>query len=309
MDKELIFNNIKGYIDSGYYNNLYFELSEYVEDIRELEDISAKLFNAIVIACQLFDDRERQESFINLFSRGLDSFYLEHVLSDFNITEEEAKERLMYGYGMHFTTPNICNLIKQEGVLKKFGNNGLITEEENEIINKARDMQIANDPTAEEQMRYLYKGFGLGVSSYSSQTNGFWMHRTPESLTFLFGNISERNKEKSMQFVANNISALDEESKRITFDTMSKIYDRLIGEEQTIGCILIDRDLFEYEVDYYYGSGEPVAKERRPYRNSLCSLEDNDNKITNDLDASKLKYLVLPTIKQLEMIRNNNKQY
>ena len=112
-----------------------------------------------------------------------------------------------------------------------------------------------------------------------------------------------------MQFVANNISALDEESKRITFDTMSKIYDRLIGEEQTIGCILIDRDLFEYEVDYYYGSGEPVAKERRPYRNSLCSIEDNDNKITNDLDASKLKYLVLPTIKQLEMIRNNNKQY
>lgn len=307
MDKELVYNNIKGYIDSGYYSELYYVLSSGVDNINELEDISARVFNSIVIACQLFDDKERQVKFIDRFSRGIDSLYLNFCLSSFNITEEEARDRLMHGYGLHFTTPNICNIIYNDGVLKCYGNNALVSEEENKIIDNARSMQINNDPTAEKEMRYLFKGFGLGVSSYSSQTNGFWMHRTPESLSFLFGNISERDKESSMEHVINCISALDDDTKKITFDTMSNIYDRLIGEEQTIGCILIDRDLFEYEVDYYYDTGVPAPKERRPYSVSFDSLDENDCKISNDIDASKLKFLVLPTIKELEMQRSNNK--
>ena len=155
-----------------------------------------------------------------------------------------------------------------------------------------------------ERLNYLFRGFGTGVSSYGSMTNGFWMYHTPESLSFLFGNISNRNKEESMKCVSNCISALNPIDKQKTFKAMSDIYDRLIGDEQEVGCILIDRDSFTYEVDYYYHTNPPTQVERRPYSNGFESLLSNDCKITDDIDIKNLKFLTIPTIKELERQKN-----
>lgn len=168
------------------------------------------------------------------------------------------------------------------------------------IIEQASKEQRENNPKAEETLNYLFKGWGTGVSSYGSLTNGFWMYHTPESLSFLFGNISNRNKEEAMKHIYDNISALSEDNKKKTFNIMSNIYDRLIGDEQEVGCILIDRDAFKYEVDYYYDTGYPIAVERRPYSENLDDLMSNDCKISNNIDVSNLKFLRITTVIELE---------
>ena len=126
------------------------------------------------------------------------------------------------------------------------------------------------------------------------------MYHTPESLSFLFGNISERNKEKAMMYIAKVTSALEEENKKVIFKMMSNIYDRLIGTEQAVGCILIDRDAFKYEIDYYYNTVPPTPVERRPFSRNFNDLVSNDNKINTDIDISYLKFLKIPTILELE---------
>lgn len=184
----------------------------------------------------------------------------------------------------------------------------MFTENEDLIIENASKEQRANDPSAAEKMNYLFKGWGTGVSSYGSMTNRFWMYHTPESLSFLFGNISRRNKAEAMMCVSEKISALSEENKKTVFNTMSNIYDRLVGEEQEVGCVLIDRDAFEYEVDYYYNTGKPVAVERRPYSNGFNSLMSSDDKISNDIDMQYLKFLSIPTVLRLEKLKQEKIQ-
>ena len=314
MNKEIVVNNINDLLNNGFFLDKYIELTEnivlperenpnYDRISKRLEEIAANLFNAILIGCQLFDDRERQVMFIDMFNSNMDSELLTMMLSSFNISEEEAMERLKHGFAVHFTTTNICNEIIKTGKLVGSRKNAMFTEEEDQIISRATQEQKANDPTSEETMNYLFRGFGTGVSSYGSRTNGFWMYHTPESLSFLFGDVSRRNKEESMSYVAKKISALSEENKKETFETMSNIFDRLIGEEQSVGCILIDRDAIKYEVDYYYSTGEPVAVERRPYSNGLYDLDSNDNIIENDIPLSGLAFLKIPTILELEKMK------
>ena len=307
MDKEKVYKNIYIMINGGLFLEKYMELTENIdlneyseEKIEYLENKAANIFNAILIGCQLFDDNERILKFINMFSSHIEPQFLERFLPSLNITEEEALERLKHGFGVHFTTVKICDEIKKRGWLIGYGKNAMFTDEEDMIINQASKEQRENDPESKERLNYLFRGFGTGVSSYGSLTNGFWMYHTPESLSFLFGNISRRNKKKSMECVSKNISALSEKNKEIVFNVMSNIYDRLIGEEQEIGCILIDRDAFEYEIDYYYNTGEPVAVERRPYSKDLNDLMSNDSKINTDINVSGLKFLKIPTIIELE---------
>lgn len=340
MNKELVYSNIFNLINNGFFLEKYIELTTKVydddilmndldldgifdeigeqvdevsklendgnamEDVKHLEDIAAGVFNAIIIGCQLFEDQERIKKFVNMFSSFLDPYYLEQCLPEFGISKEEAINRLNHGFVVHFTTPKIGEAIQKMGRLVGSGKNAMFSQEEDKIINYAAAEQKKNNPTAEETLTYLFKGWGTGVSSYGSTTNGFWMYHTPESLTFLFGDISKRDKDRAMRFVLERISSLDENDKKIVFETMSNIYDRLIGDEQNTCCILIDRDAFKYEVDYYYETGKPVAVERRPFSTSFDALNSNDSLINGDIDANYLKFLKIPTIKELERQKN-----
>ena len=308
MDKDKVYENICDLINGDFFLNKYTELTEHISldssnnesTKKHLENVAANIFNAILIGCQLFDDKERITEFVDMFSNSIIPDFLERVLPGFGIDVDVALERLKHGFGIHFTTLRICQEIEEKGVLVGYGKNAMFTEEEDKIIEQASLIQKKNDSTAEEKLNYLYKGWGAGVSSYGSLTNGFWMYHTPESLSFLFGNISNRNKEEAMEHVARCISALDDDRKEKTFDVMSNLYDRLIGEEQEVGCVLIDRDSLKYDIDYYYSSGEAVPVERRPYSKGFNDLTLNDCKITNDIDARNLRFLRVPTVIELE---------
>lgn len=132
MNKEKVYRNIFEMINNGLFFEKYVELTcdisldglsgeAYEQTIDRLEDISAKIFNAILIGCQLFDDRERIIKFVNMFSSYLNSDCLMIFLPNFGITEEEALERLKHGFGVHFTTVRICNEIKKKGCLFGYG--------------------------------------------------------------------------------------------------------------------------------------------------------------------------------------------
>ena len=325
MNKEIVYNNIINLINNGFFLDKYIELTdEYTNtnsitsnnidttiDSKFLEDKAADIFNAIIVGCQLFDDIEIIKEFVDMFSNYLDPYYLENCLSSFNISKEDAISRLNHGFAVHFTTPKIGEIIQNTGMLFGYGKNAMFSSEEDNIIKYAENEQKKNNPTAEETLNYLFRGWGTGVSSYGSTTNGFWMYHTPESLTFLFGDISKRDKNTAMNYVNERISSLDDKDKKIVLDTMSNIYDRLIGDEQSTCCILIDRDAFKYEVDYYYNTGTPVAVERRPFSTNFNALFSNDSLINEDIDVKYLKFLKIPTIKELEkqkkdqMINNN----
>ena len=340
LNKELVYENIFDLINNGFFLDKYIELTtkstednaivsdldfsdifdettetfddtsiindnvDTMQDNKHLENIAAGIFNAIIIGCQLFDDKERIKKFVDMFSDYLDSYSLERHLPEFGITNEEAINRLKHGFAVHFTTPKIGEMIQKTGMLVASGKNAMFSQEEDKIIKFAEVEQKKNNPTAEETLNYLFRGWGTGVSSYGSTTNGFWMYHTPESLTFLFGDISKRDKNVAMNFVLEKISSLAEEDKKIVFNTMSNIYDRLIGDEQNTCCVLIDRDAFKYEIDYYYGTGKPVGVERRPYSTSFNSLNSNDSLINEDIDLKHLKFLKIPTIIELERQKN-----
>ena len=315
LSKEEIYQNIFEMINNGFFLNKYIELtSDYNLDgldavkresvIKELEEISANIFNAILIACQLFHDEERRNAFANFFSNGIDITTLSIFLPRmFNMSEEEACEKLKNGFGVHFTTCKICEEINKSNGLVGYGKNAMFTKEEDELIKEAERLQIQNNPEDMNKLNYLFRGWGTGVSSYSSITNGFWMYHTPESLSFLFGNISSRNKERAMQNVLRRTSNLDKETQVRVLQTMSNIWDRLIGNEQEVGCILIDRDAFEYEKDTYYNNGRAEVRERRPYSKGLNSINDNDCKINKNIDLQHMKFLKLPTIIKLEALK------
>lgn len=307
MNKEIVYSNISNMINNGLFLDKYIELTkDYSFDINDdksieyLEHVAADIFNAILIGCQLFDDEDRIKEFVNKNVSFLDSSWLEMTIENYGITREEALERLKHGFGVHFTTTNICEEIKKTGYLAGYGTNTMFTSEEDKIITDAANEQKANDPEAMEKLNYLFRGWGTGVSSFGSMTNHFWMYHTPESLSFLFGNISMRDKDRAMKYVESCITALSDENKKLTLDTMSKIYDRLIGDKQEVGCILIDRDAFKYEVDYYYRNGEAIPVERRPYSNGFSSLMNSDSQINGSIDVSNLKFLKIPTVLELE---------
>lgn len=326
MNKELVYENIYNLINNGFFIDKYIELTTACNDlldgieldfpilsdsdtpqeekeeerIKRLEDVSARIFNAIIIGCQLFDDEERIKKFVDTFSYGIEVMYMERILPEFGISKEEALDRLNHGFVVHFTTPRIANEIKKTGRLVRAGKNAMFTEEEDKIIYYAEQEQKKNNPEAEQTLNYLYRGWGTGVSSYGSITNQFWMYHTPESLSFLFGNISNRNKEESMKFVSEKVSHLENEDKKLVIQTMSNIYDRLIGEEQNVSCILIDRDSFEYEIDYYYNTGEAVPVERRPFNNGLSGLSNTNSLIKNDIEVNNLRFLEIPTVLEFE---------
>ena len=126
LNKELVYENIFDLINNGYFLDKYIELTtesfdddiivsdldlsdifdetnesvdddpiindniDTTQDSKYLEDKTAKIFNAIIIGCQLFDDKERIKKFVDMFSRHLDPYYLEQHLPEFDISKEDA---------------------------------------------------------------------------------------------------------------------------------------------------------------------------------------------------------------------------
>ena len=116
----------------------------------------------------------------------------------------------------------------------------------------------------------------------------------------LFGCFPERNKEKSMKFVLEKISTLNEFEKKEVYSVMSNIYDRIIGEEQYVGCVLIDRDAFDYEIVWSHHLGKSIGIEQRPFNENFNAIMSNDCAINKDIDISYLKFLKIPTVLELE---------
>lgn len=97
MDKKLVYKNMFNLIHNGYFVDKYIEVTtdgddffddldiildeleeQYdtiqttiteakTDDVEDLESISAGIFNAIIIGCQLFDDEERIKKFVDMF--------------------------------------------------------------------------------------------------------------------------------------------------------------------------------------------------------------------------------------------------
>ena len=87
-------------------------------------------------------------------------------LEDFGLTEQEACNRLIHGFGVHFTTPKICDEIIKCKKLVGFGKNAMFTEEENMIIDAAAKEQIEKDPSSKDSLNYLFKS-GSRIRSLS----------------------------------------------------------------------------------------------------------------------------------------------
>lgn len=313
MNKDIIYNNIVQIFNDYFFAKYVQMTNDFVYDDsyetrKNFETIIANIFNAILIGCQIFDDRDSIIKFVDEFSlSNISVDYLKRYLEKNGVTELEACNRLKHGFGVHFTTVRICNEIIKSKFLMAYGNNQMITKEEEEIINRASIIQKQNVSNPLENLNYLWKGWGFGTTSYGSMTNYFWMYHTPEFLSFLLGPIEYRDKEMSMQFVLEKISTLSPNDKKVVLNTLSNIYDRLVGDEQSTACILIDRDVFEYEVFYNYQNKEPEKIEDRPYNHGLNSLYSNDCKIKNDISVENLRFLKIPTVKELERMKKEVK--
>ena len=291
--------------------------TKYATEDLDKEKLSALIFNSVLIACQLLGDEESIkgliEDFIEKNIRSYDgylSFYnnpdlfLMEMLSKYSdISYNEVLERLRHGYAVHFTTPKIMEIIKEKEVLSS--SNQMFTKEVEELIEEAKKNQYSNTG---DVLKCLSTGFGFGQGiSMSSQTNGYWMNHTPESLSFLFGgHVYTRDKEAAILHVLEATSSLDFEFQKKILIELNKIWDRLIGEDKNLGAILIDRDGIEYEKVTHWNYDPPKIEEIRPYRYDLNDIISNENsKVYNDINIEYLAFLKVPSIVMLEEYRMN----
>lgn len=304
VDKKNVVNNIKTLLGDFFYE-MY---AQYKTDGVDGEKLSARIFNAILISCQILDDLDSARDFASeLIEKNREdtiSFYnnpdfvLPRLVSKYSdISPEEIKERLKHGFAVHFTTPNIAKKIENSGVLSS--NNRLFPREIEELIYKAGKIQssLGNPQSG------LSLGFGVGRGiSVSSQTCGFWMYHTPESLAFLFGGFaSKRDKEGAIEYVNKGMSTLDDDLRSRILIELSKIWDDLIGEDKNVAAVLVDRDGIEYEIVTHWNNVPPLVEELRPFRLSLMDIiSSEDSRITNDISTDHLAFLTVPSIEMLD---------
>lgn len=318
MNKEIIKNNIKELASGNFFYETY---CQFANENENNEVVSAHIFNAILISCQLVEDIEIAKKVIidllrteNYSTDGVFYFFnnperiLSIIISKYTkISDEEILERLKHGYAVHFTTPNIMNIIKEQGVFKC--TNKMFSKSDEQLIELAQNIQLSNKPDSYSTGKILSKGFGFGEGiSISSQTVAFWMNHTPESLSFLFGgNVYTRNKIKAFEFVREAIDTLDENLKQQILETLNTIWDRLIGDNLSLGAILVDRDGIEYEKVTYWSYNPPRVEEIRPYKDDLNDLISTENdRIHQDIDVKYLDFIEVPSISMLEEYRLNN---
>lgn len=321
MNKEVVKNNIKELTSSNFFYETY---CKYAEDIENKEDVSAKVFNSILISCQLIENIEDAKSLgidlietENYENNGIFTFFgnpdriLPLLVSKYTKdTEEELLERLKHGFAVHFTTLNIIELIKEDGVFSS--KNKMFSKEDEKLIYNAETIQLANKPDSYNTGKILHKGFGFGDGiSMSSQTNAYWMNHTPESLSFLFGGcVYTRDKVKAFEHVKESIDTLNPDLQQQIIDRLNNIWDRLIGDNRSIGAILVDRDGLEYETATYWSYEPPKVEEIRPYNNGSFNdlISTENDRVRQDIGIEHLTFLEIPSISMLEEYRLNNKK-
>ena len=340
MNKQIIKNNIKELVSGNFFYDTYCKYSDNNEN---KEVVSALIFNAIMISCQLIENIDNAKALVldllenNIYSSDgvyycSEEWLLSLVSKYTSETYEQLLDRLKHGYAVHFTTPNIMNIIKEEGVFSC--TNKMFSKSDEELIQKAQNIQLSNKPNAYNTGEFLSKGFGFGQGiSMSAQTVAYWMNHTRESLSFLFGgNVYTRDKIKAFEFVKNAIDTLDENLKQQVIITLNNIWDRLIGDTLSLGAILIDRDsinnkynwnmyrkikngesvstedIIEYEKVTYWSYNPPKVEEIRPYNYSFDDLMITENdRVKQDISIEYLEFIEVPSITMLEEYKQNNK--
>lgn len=325
MNKEVMYNNMKKLIESEYYYNLYNRLVYEDDSLTEKENISAQIFNTIIIVCQLICDIDSIKKVVeellssyNYTSNGMlqsEPMYIYtylNILSKYDDAykingEEVLKSRLNQGCAIHFTTLKIIEKIKEKGSMVAF--DSMFNKDiENKIL-LAGEEQRKNNPETIETGCYLHQGFGFSKGiSMGAQTVGYWMNHTPESLSFLFGgNVFLRDKNGAMEHVRQATSSLDDDKKNEMYVLLSNIWDEYVGSDKQLGCILIDRDALEYETVTYWNEEPPRVVERRPYDYGIEYLAyAEETRYKKDIDIKGLNFLSVPSIMLLEEYRINN---
>lgn len=332
IDSKIRNKNIKHIIEStDFFQSMYNNMRDYVEKGRSKENIeeeklellenregtSAAIFNTIMLTAQLVDDEKDVINIAKIFLdkyKGINNTMPEIIFTDLvctiekhfhkKISKEEVIQALYHGCAVHFTTASLAKKIKKEG-MKAYGN--AITKEEIEILKDAQRKQIEKCSEKEKiLLKYLFFGWehGKGISM-SSQTDGFWMNRTPESLGFLLGvvDFSNDNYEIMKEHIQSVTSHLTEEEREKVIEICNTIWERVVGDDERRSAILINRDDLQYELDLSYTP--PQEKNRLYTNNSLVAIQSMENpRYCKDIPNEALDVVFVPSIKILEKKRN-----
>lgn len=269
IDKNIIANNIKTLVESNFYYDEYCKLInkkfgglENINNSDDMENISAMVFNTILLVCQLTANLANasklateilhnncfyEEGIINT-EIELHDFYAD-ILSKYdpyyqNDALYKINHRIKHGFAIHFTTPKIAEKIKANGSF--LSTNKMFSRSlENKIIK-------INKYFNSIKKYNMLNGFGFSKGiSMGAQTIGFYKERTPESLYMLFGGQTcTRNKQKAMSFIENILKEAPEELRQDTYHELERVWDDLIGNIPIQTAILIDRDKLEYSDEY-----------------------------------------------------------
>lgn len=308
IDKSIISKNIKILVESEFYCNEYCKLInkqfrglENISNPEFMENASAKVFNAILFACQATDDLQVALKFASeilnnncfyeegLINSELSDFYADTLSKNDPYYKTDSiyklNHRLKHGFAVHFTTPNIADKIQKNGVFSST-NKMFSPELENKIIK-------INEYFNSLKNYHMLSGFGFSKGiSMGAQTVGFYKERTPESLYMLFGGQTcTRNKQKAMDYIEKVLEEVPKELRQDVYHELDRVWDELIGNSPMQTAILIDRD----QLVYSYG-------EKRPYENisynflSMDLINIEESRYNKDISSDALHFISVPML-------------
>lgn len=319
MNKEIIANNIRLLTESKYYYDVYSRLVNDNDSQDYKEEVSAQIFNTILFVSQLVSNVETiKEIVIDILKMPVydtggillsDRLYADiylNIIKKYDISYndngyEKMLDKLKHGVAIHFTTSKIIENIKNDGIL--YAHNSMFDKDVEMKILYASDYQRTHSQNDGNMFNYLSQGFGFSKGiSMGAQTVAYWMNHTPESLSFLFGGyVYTRDKEGAMKHVCNCVSLLPPDEKVEIIKILDCLWDKLVGQDKRLGCILISRDSLEYET---YTDWNNCLIEVRPYSDSFddfCYTEES--RYHKDISRDSFECITVPSIMQLEEYR------
>lgn len=311
--------NIKDLVESDFYKDMYAKMEDYHET-ECMENKSAFIFNTILLTSQLIENPEQIKRVVENFLKDnyraksylKAIFFAKLVLEiekecDIKLDKKSISESLCHGCAVHFTTLNLAKQIENEKILKC--SNSFLKKEEEEQIVKIIELQ-RNKLNKDDVNKYFSLGcaYARGISM-GSQTEGFWMNNTPESMAFLFASdLQSSGYEEFKEHVKKCTDQLEDEDRKNATNLLESLWNRVVGKEDGRGCILINRDDLEYEVDTDWSEEPPRIVEKRPYSNNrldeLFSLENS--RYSQDIIVREDAVINVPTIQELEKYKNKN---
>lgn len=322
MNKEVIANNIKILIESKYYYDLYNRLVNDHDSLDYKEEVSAQIFNTILFISQLVSDIEDIKKIVidilkismygvggTLSSNELSANIYLNIIKKYdsqycNDGYDKMLDKLKHGVAIHFTTPKIIDKINKDGII--YAHHSMFDQDIEKKILEASELQQIYSQADGNISNYLSQGFGFSKGiSMGAQTVGYWMNHTPESLSFLFGGyVFTRDKENAMRYVSNCVSCLPPEAKDEIISLLEDIWDKLVGNDIRLGCLLISRDALEYPTNTYWYEEPPRIEEVRPYNNSFDDFSyTEESRYHKDIPREGFESVMIPSIMQLEEYR------